>query len=64
MTIDMQTLNDALIAIFVTVGIAVAVSILAIAAEAVHLRSKNRTQTTAHSSHVTDTEDSRQLILR
>jgi hypothetical protein len=62
--IDMQTLNDALFAIFVVVGIAVAVSILAIAAEALHLRGKNRKQTTGHREHVTQSEGSRQLILR
>ncbi len=64
MAISMQTLTDALFAIFVIVGIAVAVSIFAIAAEALHVRSKNRTQTTGHSEHLTQNEDSRQLILR
>jgi hypothetical protein len=64
MAISMQTLNDALLAIFVTVGIAVALSIVMIAAEALHLRGKNRTQTTGHSEHVAQNEDSRQLILR
>jgi hypothetical protein len=64
MAISMQTLNDALFAIFVIVGIAVAVSILAIAAEALYLRRRNRTHTTGHAEHVTQNEDSRQLILR
>lgn len=64
MVIEMQTVTDALFALVVTVGIAVAVSILAIAAEAMHLHSKNRKQTAPHSGHTTETEDSRQLILR
>jgi hypothetical protein len=68
MTISMQTLNDALIAIGVTVGIAVFLSIVMIAVGGLFEHNKNLQRTRAHpvgsAQHVTQDDDSRQLILR
>jgi hypothetical protein len=68
MTISMQTLNDALIAILVTVGIAVFLSIVIIAVGGLFEHNKNLRQTSIHrpglAQHVTPSEDSRELILR
>jgi hypothetical protein len=68
MTISMQTLNDALIAIVVTVGIAVFLSIVMIAAGGLFEHSKNgqrpSTPAAGPAQHVTHDDDSRQLILR
>ena len=67
MTNSMQTLHDALFAITATIGIAVALSIAFLAAGAFFERSKARETsraTAAPAQHPTQTDDSRELVLR
>jgi hypothetical protein len=68
-TINMQTLNDAIIALLTTVGIAVALSLAFVAAGAFFERSRKqagRVARTAHApaQHPTQTDDARELVLR
>jgi len=67
--VNIQTLQDALIAIVTTVGIAVAVSIAYIAAGAVYERGQKRTAKARRSGavsaqHVTQTDEAGELLLR
>jgi hypothetical protein len=71
MTITMPALHDTLVAIITTVGIAVAVSLAFIAIAAFVERGKNRASklTRSHSvaapaQHPTQTDDTRELVLR
>jgi hypothetical protein len=68
MTISMQTVNDALFALLVTVGIAVFLSIVMIAVGGLFEHNKNLRRVSAHrpgpAQHVTQDDDSRELILR
>ena len=68
MTISMQSLHDALIAVFVTVGVAVALSIAFIAVGAFVERGKARASHAIHrgapAQHPTQTDDARELVLR
>ncbi len=68
MTISMQTLQDALIAVFVTVGVAVALSVAFVAVGAFVERNKARAAHAIHGSgptqHPTQTDDARELVLR
>jgi hypothetical protein len=69
MIISIQTLQDALVALVTTVGIAVAVSIAFMAAGAVFQRdqarvAKARRPAAAPTQHPTQTDDSRELVLR
>jgi hypothetical protein len=68
MSIDIQTLHDVLIALTATVGIAVVVSILMIAAGAFAERGKKIRHPARHESgpaqHVVPGDESRELILR
>jgi len=69
MTISMQSLNDAIIALITTVGIAVALSIAFTAAGAFANRSKNRARKVVHAvaapaQHPTQTDNTRELVLR
>jgi hypothetical protein len=71
MTITMPALRDAIVAILTTVGIAVAVSLAFIAIGAFVERGKARTGTLARThnvvapaQHPTQTDDTRELILR
>jgi hypothetical protein len=63
----MQTLQDALVAIITTVGIAVAVSLAIVAAGAVFERDqahKARRPGAVPAQHPTQTDDARDLVLR
>ncbi|HUC26149.1 MAG TPA: hypothetical protein VMA73_25880 [Streptosporangiaceae bacterium] len=69
MTINMQSLNDAIIALITTVGIAVALSLAFVAAGAFFERSRKqagRAVRAAHgpAQHPTQTDDVRELVLR
>jgi hypothetical protein len=69
MSVSMQTLHDALIAIVTTVGIAVAVSIALVAAGAVFERdrarqARGRGHGTVPAQYPTQTDDARDLVLR
>ena len=69
MTINMQTLNDAIIALITTVGIAVALSLAFVAAGAFFERSRKqagRAVRIAHApaQHPVQTDDVRELVLR
>lgn len=69
MTISMQTLNDALVALVATVGIAVAVSIALMAAGAVFERGQTRTgkarrKGAVPAQHPTQTDKAGELLLR
>jgi hypothetical protein len=69
MSISMQSLNDAIVAIIATVGIAVALSIALVAAGAFAQRSKTRARKVAHAvavpaQHPTQTDNARELVLR
>jgi len=68
MSIDLQSLNDAIIAIVSTVGIAVAVSLAFVAAGAFFERSKARAAQPVRAAvplqHPTQTDDARELVLR
>lgn len=69
MSISFQTLNDTIIALITTVGIAVALSLAFIAASAfaqrgrAHARRAVRT-VAAPAQHPTQTDDVRELVLR
>jgi hypothetical protein len=71
MTITMPALRDAIVAILTTVGIAVAVSLALVAIGAFVERGKARTGKLARShsaaapaQHPTQTDDTRELVLR
>ncbi|HEY2638401.1 MAG TPA: hypothetical protein VGI66_00765 [Streptosporangiaceae bacterium] len=68
MTISMQSLQDALVAVFVTVGIAVALSVAFVAVGAFVERNKARAAHAIHGSeaaqHPTQTDNARELVLR
>jgi hypothetical protein len=71
MTISMQTLNDAIVAILTTVGVAVAVSIAFVAVGAFVERGKTQARKAAHiraaavpAQHPTQTDNARELVLR
>jgi len=69
MTINMQALNDTIVALLTTVGIAVAVSLAFIAAGAFFERSRKhagRAISAVHgpAQHPTQTDDVRELVLR
>jgi hypothetical protein len=69
MSISIQTLHDTLIALTVTVGVAVALSIAFVAAAAFFERQKNRAGHAARPAaqmpqHPTQTDSPRELVLR
>ncbi len=70
MTINMQTLHDAIVALVVTVGIAVALSIAFVAVGAFVERGKAQARKAAHrhvaapAQHPTQTDNARELVLR
>jgi hypothetical protein len=71
MTISFQTLHDAIVAVLVTVGIALAVSIAFAAVGTFIERGKARARKVAHvhasaalAQHPTQTDDVRELVLR
>ncbi|MBO0835015.1 MAG: hypothetical protein J2P28_05770 [Actinobacteria bacterium] len=65
MVIDSQTLNDAIVALLVTVGIAVALSLALTAAAAIHQRDKARgSQGASQPTRREQADDSREPILR
>lgn len=71
MTISMQTLQDAIVAIITSVGIAVAVSLAFIAVGAFAERGKTRARKLAHvrsdatpAQHPTQSDKPRELVLR
>ena len=71
MTISMQPLTDALIALITTVGIAIAVSIAFVAVGALAQRGKAQARklahvrpTTAPAQHPTQSDNARELVLR
>jgi hypothetical protein len=70
MTISMQSLTDALVAIAITVGIAVAVSLAFVAAGAVFERGQARTAkasrrpTSGPAQHPTQSDEAGELVLR
>lgn len=66
MTISIQTLHDTLIALTVTVGIAVALSIAIITIGGFVERGKKRAAAAAHAltRHDAESSDSRELVLR
>jgi hypothetical protein len=69
MSIPMQSLNDTIIALVTTVGIAVALSLALIAAGAFFERSRKHTRQTSRPSrapaqHPVQTDHARELVLR
>ena len=69
MTINLQTVNDVLVAIVTTVGIAVAVSLLFVAAGAVFERGQTRTANARRAGavpaqHPTQSDEAGELLLR
>jgi hypothetical protein len=69
MTINMQTLNDTIIALITTVGIAVALSLAFVAAGALFERDRKRDRRAVRNAqgpalHPTQTDDTRELVLR
>ena len=69
MSIDMQTLNDTIIALITTVGIAVALSLAIVAAGALARRGRAHSRATGHAvaapaQHPVQTDDARELVLR
>ncbi len=68
MTISMQNLQDVLIALLVTLGVAAALSVAFMAASAFAERGKTRASRAIHAvalaQHPTQTDDARELILR
>jgi hypothetical protein len=69
MSITMQSLNDTIIALITTVGIAVALSLALVAAGAFFERSRKHSRQSAHvrhtpAQHPTQTDDTRELVLR
>jgi hypothetical protein len=68
MSISIQTLNDTIIALITTVGIAVAVSLALVAAGALARRGRARSHVAGHKTaapaqHMTQTDDVRELVL-
>jgi hypothetical protein len=69
MSITMQSLNDTIIALITTVGIAVALSLALVAAGAFFERSRKQSRQSARVRHTpvqhpTQTDDTRELVLR
>jgi len=69
MSISIQTLNDTLIALITTVGIAVALSLAFLAAGAFAQRRRTHGRSAVHpvaapAQHPTQTADARELVLR
>jgi len=68
MTISIQTLNDTLVALVVTVGVAVALSLAFVAVSAFIQRGRARVGHAVHSSapaqQATQTDQARDLVLR
>ena len=69
MTINMQTLNDTIVALITTVGIAVALSLAFFAAGAFFERSRKQASRAVRGAHApaqhpTQTDDARELVLR
>ena len=69
MSIPMQSLNDTIIALVTTVGIAVALSLAIVAAGAFFQRGRKQTRQTARPSHApaqhpVQTDSARELVLR
>jgi hypothetical protein len=69
MSITMQSLNDTIIALVTTVGIAVALSLALIAAGAFFERSRKHTRQSSRPSHASaqhpvQTDHARELVLR
>jgi hypothetical protein len=69
MAINMQTLNDTIVALITTVGIAVALSLAFVAAGAIFERSRKQARRIARpghtpARHATQTDDARELVLR
>ena len=65
MTISIQALNDTVIALITTVGIAVALSLAFLAAGAFAQRSRTHVRAAAApSQHPTQSDDARELVLR
>ncbi|HEY2075858.1 MAG TPA: hypothetical protein VGH53_05935 [Streptosporangiaceae bacterium] len=66
MTINMQTLNDTIVALITTVGIAVALSLAFVTAGAFFERSRKHASRAVHvpAQHPTQTDDARELVLR
>ncbi len=71
MTINIQTLHDAIVAVITTVGIAVAISLAFVAIGAFVERGKAQTRKAAHAhvaaapaQHPTQTDNARELVLR
>jgi hypothetical protein len=64
MTIDSQTLNDVIIALLTTIGIAVALSLAIFAAGALAERGKSRAARVAiPAGHSDETADAHELVL-
>jgi hypothetical protein len=67
MTISMQSLQDALIAVFVTIGIGVALTVAFTTVGAFVERGKTRASRAIHAAapaqHPTQTDDARELVL-
>ena len=68
MTITMQSFQDALIAVFVTIGIAAALAVAFMTVGAFVERGKTRASRAIHAvapaQHPTQTDDARELVLR
>jgi hypothetical protein len=69
MTINMQTLNDTIVALITTVGVAVALSLAFVAAGAFFERSRKQASRAVRAAsapvqHPTQTDDTRELVLR
>jgi hypothetical protein len=66
MTINMQTVTDAIVALITTVGIAVALSLAFVAAGAFFERSRKQASRAIQvpAPHPTQTDDTRELVLR
>lgn len=69
MSISFQTLNDTIIALITTVGIAVAFSLAIVAVGAFAQRGRAHSRSTGHTvaapvQHPVQTDDARELVLR
>ena len=69
MSISMQTLSDTIVALITTVGIAVALSLAFVAAGAFVERGRKRASRAVRAAHApalhpTQTDDTRELVLR
>jgi hypothetical protein len=68
MTITMQSFQDALVAVFVTIGIAAALAVAFMTVGAFVERGKARASRAIHAvapaQHPTQTDDARELVLR